>query len=549
MPKYARYRAPAESGQKLVSPSWSELGPLVRANQKWRRNAEVAILGQPIAEFAAAARREILDVARAYVSTYDCRLSNRMHAELSNALTLDAPLIVTGHQPEMFHPGVWLKNFAAGELARQLGGVALNLVIDSDACHATSIRIPVGSREQPRFGVVEFDKFAPNVPWEERGIVDPATWQTFQHRARAMTTPMLSERMLDGWWSSVVDRSVDTGRIGLSIAQARHLDELALGQRSLELPQSRICATNAFRRFAYYILTNIQRFVAAYNDALAVYRRAHSIRNHAQPVPNLAHSGEWLEAPFWLWSTTAPVRRPAFVRVSGGQLTISDRKSFERTLPIVKHTDVQVPVDELDRWEAEGCKLRSRALITTMFARLALSDLFIHGIGGAKYDEATDGVCEKFYGKAPPAYATVSGTLHLPIAQAADSQDCLRRLRHKLRDLEFHPERFLVAAHSSDNGSALGDNLVEKLVTQKQQWISTPKTKGNASERHRGIVAANSELRALLAHQFDETGAILAKAGERIRTTRVLNSREYAFCLFPPNALRLFLLDFSSKAL
>ena len=28
--------------------------------------------------------------------------------------TVDDPLVVTGHQPELFHPGVWVKNFADG---------------------------------------------------------------------------------------------------------------------------------------------------------------------------------------------------------------------------------------------------------------------------------------------------------------------------------------------------------------------------------------------------------------------------------------------------
>ena len=39
--------------------------------------------------------------------------------------------------------------------------------------------------------------------------------------------------------------------------------------------------------------------------------------------------------------------------------------------------------------QTRGIKLRSRALTTTMFVRLFLADAFLHGIGGAKYDEVT----------------------------------------------------------------------------------------------------------------------------------------------------------------
>src|SRR5690606_28366548 len=52
------------------------------------------------------------------------------------------PLVVTGHQPEMFHPGVWVKNFAAAGVAGRAGGRALNLVIDDDIPKSASIRVP-----------------------------------------------------------------------------------------------------------------------------------------------------------------------------------------------------------------------------------------------------------------------------------------------------------------------------------------------------------------------------------------------------------------------
>ena len=53
------------------------------------------------------------------------------------------------------------------------------------------------------------------------------------------------------------------------------------------------------------------------------------------------------------------------------------------------------------------------ALVTTLFARLVLSDLFIHGIGGAKYDQLTDELIRSFFGLAPPDYLVISATLHL----------------------------------------------------------------------------------------------------------------------------------------
>ena len=51
----------------------------------------------------------------------------------------------------------------------------------------------------------------------------------------------------------------------------------------------------------------------------------------------------------------------------------------------------------------QGFKIRSRALTNTLYARLFLGDLFIHGIGGGKYDEVTDAIIRRYYRSSRPA--------------------------------------------------------------------------------------------------------------------------------------------------
>jgi len=55
--------------------------------------------------------------------------------------------------------------------------------------------------------------------------------------------------------------------------------------------------------------------------------------------------------------------------------------------------------------------IRPRALVTTMFCRMVLSDIFIHGIGGAKYDQLTDSIAGQFFGAAPPEFMTIHDDL------------------------------------------------------------------------------------------------------------------------------------------
>ena len=64
-------------------------------------------------------------------------------------------------------------------------------------------------------------------------------------------------------------------------------------------------------------------------------------------------------------------------------------------------------------------RLRTRALTTTLFSRFLLGDLFIHGIGGAKYDELGDEIARRFFGIEPPGFLTVSMTLWLGLPSDA----------------------------------------------------------------------------------------------------------------------------------
>ncbi len=61
----------------------------------------------------------------------------------------------------------------------------------------------------------------------------------------------------------------------------------------------------------------------------------------------------------------------------------------------------------------QGVRIRPRALVTTALCRILLTDLFVHGIGGAIYDVLGDAVFGEFFGMAMPRYAVLTATLRL----------------------------------------------------------------------------------------------------------------------------------------
>ena len=135
--------------------------------------------------------------------------------------------------------------------------------------------------------------------------------------------------LLEKYWPMVIERSRAHGLLGASLAQARHLLEVAWGSSTWEVPQSAVCDQPAFFRFTAHLLAQMPRFLPIYNAAVGEYRRMHRIRNRAHPVPDLAVEGDWLEAPFWIWTAENPRRRRLFVRSSGRETILSDRRNIE----------------------------------------------------------------------------------------------------------------------------------------------------------------------------------------------------------------------------
>ena len=103
-------RAPQGDGQKLIDPPWEALPQVVTANRAQLASVDYDVQGRSLAELSASARRELVEKATAYTAQY-----RDVPARLQNAESLaDVPFILAGHQPQLFHPGVWYKNFVLG---------------------------------------------------------------------------------------------------------------------------------------------------------------------------------------------------------------------------------------------------------------------------------------------------------------------------------------------------------------------------------------------------------------------------------------------------
>jgi len=528
--RYRRLRAPQENRSAVVDPPLDEVGALVEQNVELRSQYKYDCRGRSLVELSQEARAELLAGARRYTSDY-CDVGSRPGD--STGL-----IFLAGHQPQLFHPGVWLKNFVLDYLARRYGAAAVNLSIDSDTAKDTSLRVPGGSASRPIVEAIPYDRAGPMVPHEQRRIEDRELFSQFGRRVAACVAPLVPHPLIETYWPLVQQQSHRTDNLGACLAQARHRLETIWGAESLEIPQSLVCDGRSFCWFVVHLMAELPRFRAVYNQAVREYRRVHRIRSTAHPVPDLAEDGNWLEAPFWVFSADDPRRRGLFVRRCAKAVTLSDRHALEIELPLRADGDATRAVERVMELRTQGVKIRSRALITTLWARLVLADLFLHGIGGAKYDQATDALIERFFGLKPPRFAVFSATLHLPVERPPVSVELFRALRQELRRLKYHPERFI--DRSSGRPVGISENP-GCLIAAKQLWIETPQTSQNAYQRCRAIRQINDFLQPWVRCRREALQRQLAFTSRALQTDGVLASRQYAFCLYPEGTFRKFL--------
>jgi hypothetical protein len=559
-----RLRAPRENRSLVLDPPWNDLSDLIRRNVSLQSQPDYDLQGPKLSEIRRQARRELLAAARQWTATY---------SDLGPPPGDPTELIfLAGHQPQMFHPGVWLKNFALSRLAKQHRATAVNLIIDSDAVAATALRVPGGIPQNPSAALLPFDRPEPAIPYEERRIEDRALFDPFGQRVCEQTAGLIDRPLMEKYWSLVIAQSRQSDRLGASLAGARHIIEAQWGSTTLEIPQSWVCDLDCFHWLTAHLLAQLPRFSAVYNETVREYRRRYRIRSASHPVPDLAVDDEWIEAPFWIWSRENPRRKRLFAKRACSEIIISDRENVNERLSLSEEGEIRKAGSQIAELARRGVKIRSRALVTTLWARLVLGDLFIHGIGGGNYDCLTDRIIERFFNRQPPGFMILSATLHLPVHQSplptnlrsvpeegqgegSNMSPLPTNLRsvpeegqgegsmmgkdpaaidRQLRELTYHPERYINGVFHQ---STAMPGEVQDFVNSKRQWISTPQTSENAKIRCRAIRNINESLQPYLEGLRAQLLDRRVHAAERLRAKEILTWREYGFCLYPEQTL------------
>lgn len=528
---YASYSAPKHHGECLIVPS------LTWAQDELRSQDDRFQVDSPQGEFLSRWRSfgkvELLSLAQHYTASYrDVSWLNG----LSNSAS--TRIVLSGHQPELFHCGVWFKNFLISHLAVSTGAIAINFIVDNDLCRTPGITLPTIVDQDVGSQYVAFDKSVDAMPWENRKLLDTATWQSFCSRVNQVMPRTDGSPMLSRLWQHAMQLDCSLP-LGILLSQARHLLEADAGLKTLEVPLSLLCGTRSFAAFSLYLLNRATLLQSTYNAELDAYRLAHRIRNHAQPLPNLESRDGWAEVPWWCYTENSE-RRPMYVKSQADSMQLSDLQGWQ--IEIAGSLESDTAIEQWCAISGQGMRIRPRALMTTMFTRLLMSDLFVHGIGGGKYDQITDRMIAKLFSLKPPAMIVASATMKLdlqdlPIELQNPIAEQLQSTEQLLKSATANPE--LLLEHLSS--VTLSQEALAQLQTaaqEKKQLLTAMPNKGEKWEWHVAMKKVKQNLSELAHPALGQLAERVEKLKQLANQQATLNSREFSYCLFDLDRVR-----------
>src|SRR2546425_11538268 len=175
VPTDVEFEIPQKPGEALCLPPPRQFAALARRNAALLTDAPLTIAGVRLGDVRRRARTDVLQAAKTYALSLDLTASTLAPSDL---------LLVTGHQPFLFHPGIWLKHLLIDRLAGS-GMGALSMPVDNDVAEDVGADVPHLDAAGPRLLHETFVRAGPDVPYEAVPAPSPREWQEFVDRLQA----------------------------------------------------------------------------------------------------------------------------------------------------------------------------------------------------------------------------------------------------------------------------------------------------------------------------------------------------------------------------
>jgi hypothetical protein len=444
-------------------------------------------------------------------------------------------IVASGHQPVWYHCGVWAKDLTACRFARAANGTAVHLVLDHDVCDTALLLPEKGEQGNFYFRSIEVEPGQQNVPLELR---PPCSGPQLRRFVRTVIDAHQECICSDVWPECAVIDESEMSRFESMADLITYLQAVlhaALGLEMLYLPVSKLSESDVFLDFVVSTISQAGAFAGCYNDAIAAKADRHKMKPR-KVIKRLAfdEAAGLIELPFWLVSPGG-VRTSLHVSSPTSDTVIIGAASTE-----LGQLDTKSPDCQADRLKGmlrrHRYLLRPKAVSLTLFARLFLADLFVHGVGASSYEPVTDYIIEHFYKVKPPEFTVATCTARPPLARSdTAAQSDISELRQKVHRLKHNPEEYIAE-------SVLAGEEAASLLRSKKELIARATDPAEPADVRRSAWNSLSIINNKLYEYARETAEALEKKGleaEKFRISeKVLSCREFFFGLFPEERLR-----------
>lgn len=401
--------------------------------------------------------------------------AHTFRAELG--LPTDRPVIMSGHQAQVWHPGILSKYLAMSTAAEILGAHPAWLVVDQDTGEPTRLRYATSDPSSPqKASSAELANNSDHPGDAPTGLRQPATVSSaVPSELRQIAAALRAHENADSLSEQVQCATEDL--LEPIVQPVQHLSALDIRRTSL------------FREFIGWLRESPEACREAYNRAITGV--------HHSGVRPLRAGTETSGPEVPLWVLRDGVRKPAFAR------------DLETCTP-----------DEL----------APRGLTMTGLMRLGACDLFIHGLGGGVYDQVTDRWLEGWLGEGPGALApsvVVSATIRL-------GGDVDLRAVEEAEELTWraHAARHNPALLGDESAAAEKRALLESMETASPDQIA-----GLYRHMHELLERVRREHKAELARMEERAARARALGAAARRDAEIARDRTLAFPLYPQDRL------------
>lgn len=424
------------------------------------------------------------------------------------------PVIATGHQPYLWHPGILAKDIAADLFAEHVGGRALHVVVEHNPIGVLGIDLPVKDKHDA-LGV-------------RRLLFDPTgeTAKRPPNRVSPLEPKRVAEVLADQYAAAhgiagthqavehITEAYASVGRHEhLAVQTTAVLNELKAPYLTTPMPT---LATSELvtQGFVDRLLSDPAGCARAYNRAVHAYPEA-----HMRPL----HIGyETIEVP--LWAQADGLCTPVYA-------DIGDSRSVELITQ-----DGAIDLTGPDALQY----LRPRAATLSAIMRSEHCDLFIHGLGGGVYEQVTERWWQDWAGEELAPMAVVSADAYLafdaPLASRAERDHAVWFGHH----LPFNVDRY--AEPTDDEEAAIVQEKRELL-----DHMDDDRDKRRRAKAFKRIHEINARLRRIHHQMLLDARLRIRNAQIGVTNARVAHVRTWCFALYPDMVLRDLCERFSSR--